>query len=127
MITPVHKQGSRSEIENYRPIQILSSLSKVFEKCVKEKLINYLEHKNFFAPNQFGFLKEKSTDSALFHHIKHITEKIEEENFGIGVYFDMAKVFDTVHLRKMIFKLKQIGIQGSLLNGLEHTWWKDRM
>jgi len=78
IITPIYKGGENVEVKNYRPIHVISSLSKVSEKCVKEKIVNFLEHKQFFSIQQFGSLKEKSTDKALFQHIHHRTDREEE-------------------------------------------------
>ena len=74
VIIPVHKQGRKDLVENYRPIALQSPISKVFEACVKEKMLNFLDHINFFMPQQHGFRKNKSTDTALHQHVAYITE-----------------------------------------------------
>jgi len=62
IIVPVPKGGDATQITNYRPISLLSYISKILEKCVKEKTLNYLSHINFLAEQQFGFTKNKSID-----------------------------------------------------------------
>ena len=118
IIVPVYKSGKKDDVKNYRPISILSTISKILEICVKEKLMNYLEHIKFFAPNQFGFLKSKSTDTALFKHITDITESIEQNQATLGIYLDLAKAFDTINHTKLITKLKNIGIRDQFLSWL---------
>ena len=102
-------------MSNYRPVSLISIIAKIFEKCVKEKLINFLEHIEFMSPNQFGFTRSKSTDTALYQHVSEITEGIEYNNKAVAIYLDLAKAFDTVHHSKLINKLKKAGISGQLL------------
>jgi endonuclease/exonuclease/phosphatase (EEP) superfamily protein YafD len=116
-IVPVFKSGERNRVGNYRHSSLLSSISKIFENCVQEKLNNYLEHIKFYAPQQFGFLKNKSTDMALFEHIAQITNSVENNKATVAVYLDLAKAFDTVNHRVLIQKLNKAGIGGPLL------WW----
>lgn len=119
LVVPVPKGGDEMQMTNYRPVALLSCIAKVFEKCVKEKLLNYLNHIQFFAKQQFGFIAKKSTDMALFNHITNITENIEKNNAAVGVYLDLAKAFDTVNHERLAKKLEEIGFQGSLLRWLK--------
>jgi hypothetical protein len=58
-ITPLHKSGDRSNIDNYRPISVLNVLSKVIERIVYEQLVDYLESRDLFSDYQFGFRRKK--------------------------------------------------------------------
>ena len=93
-------------------------ISKIFESCVRKTTINYLNHINFLAEEQFGFTKNKSTDTALFSHINNIVNGIEQNNAAVGVYLDLAKAFDTINHELMIKKLGSIDLCGHLLNWL---------
>jgi len=119
VIVPIFKQGNRKLVENYRPIALLSVFTKICESCVKEKLLNYLEHINFFTSQQNGFLKDRSTDTAIFSHITDITNGVEQGMVTMGVYLDFAKAFDTVDHKKLISILKKSGIEGPLLKWFE--------
>jgi hypothetical protein len=55
IVIPIYKGGDRKLLSNYRPISLLSTLSKVFEKTIGQRLRQYLEEKKFFSPGQFGF------------------------------------------------------------------------
>ena len=77
IIVPIFKGGQKENFVYYRPIALLSTIAKIFERCIKEKLLNYLEHINFFASEQFGFMRAQSTDTALFQHVTQITEYVE--------------------------------------------------
>ena len=50
-IVPVPKGGDATQLTNYRPISLLPCIAKVFEKCVKEETLNYLNHINFWLTN----------------------------------------------------------------------------
>ena len=64
-VIPIHKKGPKDIVSNYRPISLLSTFSKIFEKLMKKALIMFLEAKNILTPNQFGFRQGLSTFDAL--------------------------------------------------------------
>ena len=72
VVLPLFKKDNPDIMSNYRPISILPKLSKIIEKCLKSRLVQYFTRNNLFNNVQFGFLAEKSTQDALLH----ITEKI---------------------------------------------------
>lgn len=61
-ITPIYKSGNPKIISNYRPISLINNVAKVFEKCLKERLINFLINNNLLSPHQIGFTVGLSTD-----------------------------------------------------------------
>lgn len=79
-VIPVHKSGSYSQNSNYRPISILNSFSKVYEKAMTSRLSNYLTSVNFFYDNQFGFKPNHSTDMALLSLHYYVTASIDKKN-----------------------------------------------
>ncbi|CAI6369861.1 unnamed protein product [Macrosiphum euphorbiae] len=72
IITPIHKKGSKTNVENYRPISLLTTFSKIFERVIKLRLANYLEENMLLPPTQFGFRKGFSTE----HGITSLTQTI---------------------------------------------------
>jgi len=66
MVTPIHKQGDKLLYSNYRPISLSLSLSKIYEKCIKYRIMSFLDKNSFSSNNQFGFLKGKSTSDSHF-------------------------------------------------------------
>ena len=111
-ITPVFKKGSRSDIDNYRPVSVLSNFSKLFEKAMYHRLYNYLEEFKILYPLQFGFREKCSTTHAL----TSITESIRQ---SIGIFTDLKKAFDTVNHTILLTKLNHYGIRGVVLD-----WFK---
>ena len=115
-IVPVHKKGDRTNTSNYRPISLISCISKVFEKCVFKHLHNYIVSNNKLTPVQSGFTPG---DSALFQlaDLCHTFSKAVDEGKEIRVVFcDISKVFDRVWHIDLLFKLRQMGISGHLLD-----------
>ena len=64
-IFPVHKKGCKTEVTNYRPISLLSNISKIIEKVVHDRLYMFLEQNNAFYNYQFGFINNHSANYAL--------------------------------------------------------------
>ena len=71
-VIPIFKAGSKLEVTNYRPISLLPTLSKIFEKLMHARLFSFLETHKVIYDSQFGFQKGKSTN----HSLIEITEKI---------------------------------------------------
>ena len=114
-ITPIFKHGKRDEPGNYRPISVLSPLSKILEKCVKKCILGFFESKNLFAQNQYGFRTNHSTEHALLNFIDYATDELENGNFVMGVYLDIKKAFDCVNFEILFAKLNKYGIRGQSL------------
>lgn len=111
IITPVHKGGKGDGVGNYRPISVLTALSKILEKIINKRLITYLEKYNILSPNQFGFRAARSTEAAVTGLIDLITTNMDKKKKVIGIFLDLAKAFDTVSTPILIKKLELIGIR----------------
>lgn len=115
VVHPVHKAGDRDRVENYRPISVLSALSKIFEKIINKRLLSYLENNQFLSNHQFGFRAGKSTEDAVTGLTKYVMENLDDKKKCIGVFLDLAKAFDTVSIPKLIQKLEMMGVRGVIL------------
>ena len=71
-VLPNFKKGDKTEKNNYRPISLISSVSKILEKLMYKRLYPFLEENNSFYPYQFGFRPNLSTNSALIEIIEQI-------------------------------------------------------
>lgn len=112
-ITPVFKSGNRREVTNYRPISLLSVLSKVFERLV-HNIIYPIFHR-IVIPEQHGFVRNRSTISNLLLYTNYLFERMDEGGQVDAVYTDFCKAFDKVDHLLLLQKLAFNGIRGNLL------------
>lgn len=111
-VCPVYKSGPKDTPSNYRPISLLSCLSKVLEKLINQRLISYLETNNLLSNRQYGFRRGKSTEDTVDDLVSLICNLLDSGNACIGVFLDLAKAFDTVSIPILLRKLEYIGIRG---------------
>ena len=118
-VIPIHKGNSSEEVNNYRPISLLSIFDKIIEKLVHKRLYNFLEQHNILYHNQFGFRKNNSTTFALLQITEKIKETIDNRKFGCGIFIDLRKAFDTVNHGILLKKLEHYGIRETANNWFE--------
>ena len=114
-IIPVHKKGSTKDVNNYRPISLLSIFGKIMEKLMATRLTNYLEIHNIIYENQFGFRAGFSTTHSLISITETIKKNLDEKKYGCGVFIDLKKAFDTVNHEILLYKLEHYGIRDTSL------------
>jgi hypothetical protein len=113
-VTALHKKGPKWEACNYRPISLTCILCKVFEKVVRNHVMNHFLP--FVSDTQHGFLKGKSCLSNLFECFDKIDEIVNDGGDVDILYLDFQKAFDTVPHKRLIHKLKSYGITGKTLD-----------
>ena len=118
-VIPVHKKGPTTDVNNYRPISLLSTFSKIMEKIMATRITNFLDLHSIIYPNQFGFRAGCSTIHSLISITETINKTIEQNKFGCGVFIDLKKAFDTVNHDILLLKLEHYGIRDNALN-----WFK---
>ena len=109
-VVPIFKKGDQTHCSNYRPISLLSCFHKLFEKIVKFKLDEYLKTNNILYKYQFGFRKSHSTNLAIVHVIDEIYSHLNQNMYGLGIFLDLKKAFDTVDHEILLSKLEHYGI-----------------
>ena len=115
-VCPVFKSGSKTEISNYRPISVLSCFSKLFEKIISVRLLDYLSRNDILHPAQFGFRKNHSTHMALLNLYDKIAAASDNNDYAIGVFIDLSKAFDTLNHSILLNKLYHYGVRGITLD-----------
>ena len=127
-ISPIFKQGDPHDVSNYRPISVLSSFSKIVEKCMLSRLWKFINKFNILTPQQYGFIKGKSTEDAVVSLTEELYKNLNSYNHSIAVFVDFKKAFDTVDHQIMLDKLEAYGIRGpelawfaSYLSGRKHS------
>lgn len=105
-VIPIHKGGSLTDNNNFRPISLVPIISKVFETVLKGQITTHLENSNILYCNQFGFRSKKSTNDAVSLLINKIVDG-QEQNKYVGVTFcDLQKAFDCVSHNILMEKLR---------------------
>ncbi|XP_065658485.1 uncharacterized protein LOC136083001 [Hydra vulgaris] len=118
-VIPIHKEGDRSNISNYRPISVLSIFSNILERIIFNRVYNYFNYNNLFHDNQYGFRKGSSTEHAIIQFIHNISESFYKSQYTLGVFIDLSKAFDTVNHRILIKKIKHYGLNNKIIK-----WFK---
>jgi len=117
---PQYKKGSKSEVGNYRPISILSNISKIFEKAIFKRMQNFLEMTNIITNNQNGFRTNKSTTHTIYQGISEILTSLNNKKATTCVMVDLSKAFDSVQHQILFNKLYKCGIRGLAFKLIEN-------
>ena len=115
-VVPVHKKGNKQTLENYCPVSLLPVCGKIFERLIYNSLFEFFIGNELISSNQSGFKPGHSCINQLLS-ITHEIYKSFDNGYEVrGVFFDISKVFDKVWYNGLIYKLKQNGVSGDLLN-----------
>ena len=110
-VIPLFKKGEETSIGNYRPISLLSSISKVFERVVFNQLYQYLNVNDLLFDSQYGFRKQHSTELAALELIDRIHKSMDNGQIPVSIFLDLSKAFDTLDHTILLSKLKYYGIK----------------
>lgn len=124
-ISPIFKSGDKKCVNNYRPISVLSVFSKIVEKIIKKRMLQYIDHYVSTDEYQYGFLKNSSTLSATVDFVNHISKALDRGEIAVVVYIDLRKAFDVVSINILLRKLEYLGFTGQMLN-LIQSYLTDR-
>ena len=111
-VVPIFKKGERTELPNYRPISLLQIFSKILEKCIHSRVMNFMVEKRVISPKQFGFQKGLSTENAIRSFCEFIYDALNRKNFTISIFVDLQKAYETINRDILLNKLKYYGIRG---------------
>ena len=120
IVKPLFKnKGGKNDLKNYRPISLLSNISKIFEKIMHEQITDFLENHQILSENQNGFRKGKSTIRAIYQTLKVIIQTLNKRRIATALCIDLTKAFDSVDHGILKKKLEACGVRGTALSLIE--------
>ena len=111
-----------SDVNNYRPISLLSNFNRIFEEIMYKRMTSYIEQHDLLYPSQYGFRKGHSTQHAILD-INDIQANMNQRLLSCGVFIDLKKAFDTVDHEILLNNLNHYGFRG-IINEIT---WKSRV
>ena len=119
-IIPIFKKGSRSSPNNYRPVSLTSILCKTMETLVKTKVLGHLVENQLICDEQHGFTPGRSCSTQLLDTLDFWTNVLDDGGNLDAVYMDFRKAFDSVPHRRLLHKIRALGVTGKV-----HAWITD--
>jgi len=119
-VAAIHKKSAATDPNNYRPISLLSVVSKIFETIIAEKLTRHFDGHRLLNEKQFGFRAERSASDLLLVQSSSWSQALDDGQDTYVIALDIAGAFDRVWHRGIISKLRSFGISGDLLDLLQN-------
>jgi hypothetical protein len=119
IVKPLHKTKNTREVQNYRPISLISVFSRIVEKLMYNRLVSFITKNNILNDVQHGFHKGKSAETAAHAFLENIQKAIEKKINLIRIFFYLSKAYDVLDHKMLLFKLDTYGIRG-----LVNQWFK---
>ena len=115
-VQPIYKNEEQTLIKNYRPISLLPSISKVFEKIIFNQLYSFLQKQNIIYKSQYGFRREHSTEFATLELIDRVNTEMDNNEIPFNIYLDLSKAFDTLDHNILLDKLHYYDVRNTPLD-----------
>lgn len=112
-VTPVYKKGDPDLVNNYRPIAVVSTFSKICEAMIKKRMESFLYKYGCFGSGQHGFMANSSTTTAIADYTENLQRYVNEGNITVLLFIYYSKAFDTVDYKTLLTKLDSIGFRGT--------------
>ena len=119
-VIPLFKnKGDCHLFDNYRPISLLPTISKIFERVVHKQLYEYFVDNSLFYKSQYGYRKGHSTELAALELADRLSQHLDKGDIPIAIFLDLSKAFDTLDHKILLSKLNYYGIKGTALKWFE--------
>ena len=118
-VSPIFKNGSKSDLNNYRPISVIPTVAKIFEKIIYDQLYQYLNENDLLSSGQSGFRSLHSTLTALLETNDNWCVNVDRGLLNGVIFIDLRKAFDTIDHEIILKKLTKYGVDQDALK-----WFK---
>ena len=122
-VTPVFKKENATLTKNYRPVSVLPTVSKVFERLMQKQITSFID--KFLSPFLCGYRKGYNTQTALVSLIEKWRQQLDKKGFTGAVLMDLSKAFDTINHELLIAKLYAYGFSKNAVQ-LIHSYLTNR-
>ena len=112
-VVPLYKSKERYLTNNYRPISLLITISKLLEKVIYKRTYSFLQATNQLYDSQYGFREGHSCENAISELVGEILKNKENNKFTVSLFLDLSKAFDSLKHSTLINKMEIYGIRGS--------------
>ena len=104
-VIPIYKQGDKANLTNYRPISILPTISKIFERVIHIQFYDYF-CKNDLLCELYGFRSKHSPELATIKLVDYLLKNMDDNHIPGTIYLDLSKAFDTLKFDILLSKLE---------------------
>ena len=118
-VVPLYKAKHHQESNNYRPISLLLTLSKLLEKIMYKRTYSFLESSGQIYKSQYGFRTAHSCENAICELVSEIIKGKQDGMYTLAVFLDLSKPFDSLEHDVLLKKLYKYGIRGVAYNWFE--------
>ena len=118
-VVPLYKSKEHCLENNYRPVSLLTTISKILEKIMYNRVYSFLQATGQIYNNQYGFQANHSCEHAVGQVIGSVVKGLENHHYVACVLLDLSKAFDTIDHEILLQKLELYGIRGQSLSWFE--------
>ena len=108
-VIPIPKTAAPKELGDFRPISLLNIFAKIFEKILKDKIMEFIDNNNILSSNQYGFRANNSTELAVTTIYDEFLENLDRKLCTCAIFLDIKKAFDTIDHQILLKKLYHYG------------------
>lgn len=113
---PIFKKGSRTSIDNYQPISLLSTCSKVMEHIIANHINEFLQRNSVLTRHEHGFRKGYPTATQLVSVLHSFASTLDSNGQIDAIFLNFSKAFDKVPHHSLILKLRGIGLSNIIIS-----------
>ncbi len=124
-VTMIPKTGQSSNPNNYRPISVTSTVMRLLEKALLNRIWNHLKKKKIIIDTQSGFRSNRQTKDNLIYVCQRTLERFNYNKKSCAIFYDIASAFDKVWHEGVIFKMNNYGFP-KYLTMLINNYLKNR-